>query len=107
MKIKFKFDENTTKDDILDCLFQLEKSPTPELPANLLFKICDHLSISWTFNKGSVIQMQHEILEKYPYYQNGYFSIHFKHKGGDERIVFRHDIKKYFSPAVKLILENL
>ncbi len=106
MKFKFKPKQNTTYSDVRIDLENLKKATINEIPLNHLRKICRFIGVEEIKATGSSVRFTHRTLEQHPYYR-GFFQIHKIHKGGDQELVRKNDYKKYFYPAVLVILDTL
>jgi hypothetical protein len=108
MNFKFKYNENTTFEDARVYLDELKRANVVEFILTDINRILNFLEVEELASKGgSAIRFQHKILKGHPYYHEGIFTIHVKHKGGDQRIISKIDFKSYMLPALIQIIDLL
>ena len=108
MNYKFKYNENTTFKDARAYLDELKKANVVEFILSDINRILNFLEVEELPSKGgSAIRFQHKILKGHPHYHEGIFSIHVKHKGGDQKIISKNDFKFYMLPALIQIIDLL
>lgn len=108
MGFKFKVNDATTLDKAREFLEELKCSNVKELAINDVRRLFRFLNVEdLPLKGGSALRFRHETLVGHPYFLDGIFSIHMKHKGGDQQIVSKIDFKAYLYPALHQIIELL
>jgi hypothetical protein len=102
---KFKITDKTTFDDAKAFIDELKSLNVVEISLNDLNKLFEFLGVVEIQSKGgSAIKFQHPLLKKNPIYQNGVFTVHVVHKGGDKRFIKRIDFKTFlYHPLIAII----
>ncbi len=106
MKFKFKITAETTLQDVLIELENLENAKVKEIPLNHIRKIMVFLGIEEISGRGSSVRFQSGYLASHPYYHEGIFQVHKIHKGGKLDKIKKSDYVKYLLPALKFIIEQ-
>ena len=108
MNLKFKNDKNTTFDDVRKYVDELKRANVVEFLYNDINKVLKFLEVEELPSKGgSAIRFRHEILKGHPHFLEGIFTIHVKHKGGDQKVISKNDFKAYMLPALMQIIDLL
>ena len=102
VKFKFKITNETSIEDIEREFDDLCNTNANEIPLNHIVKLAKFLDVEYygVDKGGSAVRFRHDIISNF----GGYFTVHIKHKGGDEQLIKKTDYKAFLYKNFKQII---